>query len=372
MSKFDPYPMPRVEDLIEKLGSAKFLTTLDLCEGYWQIPLSPENKELTAFKTPFGHYHFRVLPFGLHGAPATFQRMIDQILQGTEEFAAAYLDYIIIYSKTWVEHLQHLTEVLERIKSAGLTIRSDKCAMSKTETTYLGYKLGHAVIRPQVGKIEAIKHAEQPTSKKQVRSFLGLVGWYRRFIPHFSARAVALTNLTKKDKPNKIDWTAKCESAFKDLKDVLCKEPVLQSPNFDQPFTVHTDASEYGLGAVLLQGQSGDLQPIAYISRKLLPRETRYSTVEKECLAVKWALDSFRYYLLGRKFTLETDHRALVWLGRMKDTNARITRWFLAIQPFDFEVLYQTGPENCGADFLSRTSQGVSKGRGRKCHGATP
>ncbi len=213
VSKFDPYPMPRVDDLIEKLGSAKFLTTLDLCKGYWQIPLSPESKELTAFKTPFGHYHFRVLPFGLHGAPATFQRMIDQILQGTEKFAAAYLDDIIIYSKTWEEHLQHLTEVLERIKSAGLTIRPDKCAMSKTETTYLGYKLGHGVIRPQVGKIEAIKHAERPTSKKQVRSFLGLVGWYRRFIPHFSARAVALTNLTKKDKPNKIDWTAECEGA---------------------------------------------------------------------------------------------------------------------------------------------------------------
>ncbi len=245
VSKFDPYPMPRVDDLIEKLGSAKFLTTLDLCKGYWQIPLSTESKELTAFKTPFGHYHFRVLPFGLHGAP--FQRMIDQILQGTEEFAAAYLDDIIIYSKTWEEHLQHLTEVLERIKSAGLTIRPDKCAISKTETTYLGYKLGHGVIRPQVGKIEAIKHAERPTSKKQVRSFLGLVGWYRRFIPHFSARAVALTNLTKKDKPNKIDWTAECESAFKDFKDVLCKEPVLQSPNFDQPFTVQTDASEYGL-----------------------------------------------------------------------------------------------------------------------------
>ncbi len=246
VSKFDPNLMPRVDDLIEKLGSAMFLTTLDLCKGYWQIPLIPESKEITAFKTPFGHYHFRVLPFGLHGAPASFQRMIDQILQGTEEFAAAYLDDIIIYSKTWVEHLQHLTEVLES------TIRPDKCAMSKTETTYLGYKLGHGVIRPQVGKIEAIKHAERPTSKKQVRSFLGLVGWYRHSIPHFSARAVALTNLTKKDKPNKMDWTAECESAFKDLKDVLCKEPVLQSPNFDQPFTVHTDASEYGLGAVLL------------------------------------------------------------------------------------------------------------------------
>lgn len=137
--------MPRVDDLIEKLGSAKFLTTLDLCKGYWQIPLNSDSRELTAFKTPFGHYHFRVLPFGLHGAPATFQRMIDQILRGTEKFAAAYLDDIVIYSETWEEHLQHLTEVLARIKSAGLTIRPAKCAIAKKETTYLVYKLGHGV-----------------------------------------------------------------------------------------------------------------------------------------------------------------------------------------------------------------------------------
>lgn len=324
------------------------------------MPLSPDSKEFTAFKTPFGHYQFRVLPFGLHGAPATFQRMIDQILRGTEGYAAAYLDDIIIYSRTWQGHLIHLKEVLTLIKNAGLTIRSDKCTIAKAETCYLGHVLGHGVIRPQVGKVEAIKQAERPVTKKQVRSFLGLVGWYRRFIPNFSEKAVALTELTKKNKPNKLNWTADCERAFMDLKDALCEKSVLQSPEFDQVFTVQTDASQVGLGAVLLQGEQGHLRPIAFVSRKLLPRETRYSTVEKECLAVKWALDSFRYYLMGRRFKLETDHRALVWLGRMKDTNARITRWFLALQPFDFEVVYRTGSENCTADFLSRTPRMVS------------
>lgn len=365
VSKFDPYPMPRVDDLVERLGRAKYLSTLDLCKGYWQVPLKPECKELTAFKTPFGHFQFRVLPFGLHGAPATFQRMMDQILQGTEMFAAAYLDDIIIFSQSWEEHLRHLQEVLKRIKTAGLTIRSDKCALAKAETQYLGYVLGHGVVRPQVGKIEAIKNAERPVTKKQVRPFLGLVGWYRRFVPNFSARANVLTNLTKKCHPNKVNWTMDCEMAFQDLKDSLCKEPVLQSPNFEQMFTVQTDASEHGLGAVLLQGEQGQLRPIAYISRKLLSRETKYSTVEKECLAVKWALDSLRYYLLGRKFRLETDHRALAWLGKMRDTNARITRWFLAIQPFDFDVLYRAGTQNCTADFLSRTPQEVSGEGGR-------
>lgn len=337
VSKFDPYPMPRVDRLSERLGRAKYLSTLDLCKGYWQVPLKPECKELTAFKTPFGHFQFRVLPFGLHGAPATFQRMMDQILQGAEMFAAAYLDDIIIFSQSWEEHRGHLQEVLKRIKTAGLTIRPDKCALAKAETQYLGYVLGHGVVRPQVGKIQAIKNAERPVTKKQVRSFLGLVGWYRRFVPNFSARAVALTNLTKKCHPNKVNWTMDCEKAFQDLKDSLCEEPVLQSPDFEKLFTVQTDASEHGLGAVLLQGEQGHLKPIAYISRKLLPWETKYSTVEKECLAVKWALDSLRYYLLVRKFRLETDHRALAWLGQMRDNNARITRWFLAIQPFDFE-----------------------------------
>lgn len=219
VSKFDPYPMPRVDELVERLGRAKYLSTLDLCKGYWQVPLKPECKELTAFKTPFGHFQFRVLPFGLHGAPATFQRMMDQILQGTEMFAAAYLDDIIIFSQSWEEHLRHLQEVLKRIKTAGLTIRPDKCALAKAETQYLGYVLGHGVVRPQVGKIEAIKNAERPVTKKQVRSFLGLVGWYRRFVPNFSARAVALTNLTKKCHPNKVNWTMDCERAFQDLKD---------------------------------------------------------------------------------------------------------------------------------------------------------
>lgn len=166
---------------------------------------------------------------------------------------------------------------------------------------------------------------------------------------------MALTDLTKKHKPNKVVWTKDYDNAFVDLKNSLGCELVLKSPRFDQPFTLQTDASEYGLGQVLLQRQRGQLCPIVYISRKLLPRETRYPVVEKECLAVKWALDSFKNYLLGRKFTLEIDHRALTWLGRMKDTNSRIMQWFLAIQPFHFEVQYRKGPQNCTADFLSRT-----------------
>ncbi|KAG1926090.1 gag-pol fusion protein [Pimephales promelas] len=282
ISKFDSYPMPRIEELIERLGNAKYLSTVDLCKGYWQVPLSSSSKELIAFRTPWGLHHFKTMPFGLHGAPPTFQRLMDQVLHGLSDFMSAYLDDIVIFSETWEEHLKHLQMVLRRIQEAGLTINPDKCALAKKEIEYLGYVVGNGVIWPQVGKVQAIKSFTLPKTKKQM------------------------------------------------------------------------DASGVGLGAVLLQGEVGNYHPVAYISRKLFPREMRYSTIEKECLAVKWALDSLRYYLLGRHFTLETDHRALQWLNNMKDTNARITCWYLSLQPYRFTILHRPGRENLTADFLSR------------------
>ncbi|XP_076844741.1 uncharacterized protein LOC143489530 [Brachyhypopomus gauderio] len=355
VSAFDPYPMPRADELVERLGRAKFLTTLDLCKGYWQVPLSDTARELTAFRVPSGLYHFVVMPFGLHGAGATFQRLMDEVLKGTEGFAAAYID-VVIYSTSWDEHVQHMQVVLQKIAEAGLTVNPSKCCLAKDSVSYLGYILGGGVIRPQVDKVEAVRRTPVPTTKRRVRSFLGLVGWYRRFIPDFSNRAAPLTNLTKKDKPQKVKWTEECDVAFNDLKQCLCAEPVLCSPDFEKQFVVQTDASGHGLGAVLLQGDADARRPILFISRKLFPREMNYSTVEKEALAVKWALDSLKYYLMGSDFILETDHRALQWMQRMKDTNARITRWYLSLQPFKFQVRYRKGTQNVPADFLSRPS----------------
>ena len=353
-SQFDAYPMPRLEDLIERLGKARYITTLDLCKGYWQVPMADGAKPYTAFRTPQGLFQFTVMPFGLQGAPATFQRLMDQVLEGTGAFAAAYLDDIAIYSATWEQHLEHVREVLHRLHQAGLTIQPKKCALAQQEVHYLGYVLGRGVIRPQKGKVDAVRDCATPQTKKDVRSFLGLAGWYRRFISNFATRAAPLTDLTRKSGSNSVPWEEVHERAFRDLKGALLCEPVLQSPDFDKHFTVQTDASGVGLGAVLLQGEAEDQRPVAYISRKLFPRETRYSVVELECLAVKWALDTFKYYLLGREFTLETDHRALQWLGKMKDSNARVTRWFLSLQPFRFEVKYRAGKLNPVADFLSR------------------
>ncbi|KAI4897040.1 hypothetical protein NFI96_014401, partial [Prochilodus magdalenae] len=359
VSAFDPYPMPRADELIERLGKAKVLSTLDLCKGYWQVPLSQSSRKLTAFRTPSGLYHFLTMPFGLHGSAATFQRLMDKVLRGTEGFAAAYIDDVVIYSSSWEEHLRHLSIVMRKITEAGLTANPSKCHLALGEVSYLGYILGGGQIRPQVDKVEAVKATPQPSTKRRVRSFLGLVGWYRRFIPNFATKATALTDLTKNDQPQRVKWTENCEHSFNELKNALCEEPVLASPDFSKPFIVQTDASGSGLGAVLLQGEGEDRKPILYISRKLFPREVKYSTIEKEALAIKWALDSLKYYLLGNDFVLETDHRALQWIRRMKDSNARITRWYLSLQPYRFDIVYRKGSQNVIADYLSRHWEGV-------------
>ncbi|KAM4549940.1 uncharacterized protein V3H82_019144 [Fundulus diaphanus] len=362
LSEFDAYPMPRIDDLLEKIGRARFITTLDLCKGYWQVPLEPSSRPYTAFQTPAGLFQFTVMPFGLHGAPATFQRLMDRVLQGCGDCSAAYLDDVVIFSDTWEQHLQHLERVLGKIEQAGLTLNPAKCQWAKEEAQYLGYRLGRGEVRPQVDKVDAIRSCPRPRTKKEVRSFLGLAGWYRRFVPQFATIAAPLTALTEKAQRNPVVWSEDCETAFQTLKTCLCSSPVLRSPDFNQRFLVQTDASAVGLGAVLAQGDPGEERPVLYLSRKLLPRETRYSTVEKEGLAIKWALESLRYYLLGREFDLETDHRALIWMNSMKDHNSRLTRWYLALQPFRCQIRHRAGKTNVVADYLSRLPHVVNLG----------
>ncbi len=362
VTKFDAYPTPRISDLTDRLGTSKFLTTIDLSKGYWQIPLTQRSRELTAFKTQWGLFHFKVLAFGLHGAPASFQRLMDQVLQGLT-FTAAYLDDIVIYSDTWEQHMQHIREVLQRLQEAGLTVNPRKCAIAKAETEYLGFVIGKGVIKPQVGKVQAIEGCPQPRTRKELRSFLGMAGFYNKFIPSFSSRAAVLTDMVGSRSPNQLRWTREAEAALQDIRTALSKDSVLHNPDFNQSFILQTDASDRGLGAVLLQGGPNARRPVAFLSRKLFPREVRYSIVEKECLAVKWALDSLKYYLLGREFILETDHKALLWLQRMKDTNSRITRWYLAMQPFRFSIQHVPGKENLTADYLSRCASDVPEGR---------
>ena len=355
VARYDAYPMPRVDEMIDRLGSARYLSTLDLARGYWQVPVKEDSRPMTAFATPYGLYQFRVMPFGLSGAPATFQRLMDEVLRGLDDFSAAYLDDIVIYSNTWEDHLQHLQTVLQSLQGAGLTAKPSKCQFGMFHCRYLGHVVGSGKVRPEQDKMQAVEAFPTPRTKKEVRTFLGLTGYYRRFIPDYAAKAVDLTDLTKKAAPTRVLWTPDCNQAFVNLKHALCSSPVLRSPNFSRPFILQTDASERGIGAVLSQrSDMGEEHPVAFYSRKLLPREEKYSTIEKECLAIKAACWSFRVYLLGRPFVVQTDHRALEWLDRMKESHSRLTRWNLSLQAFNFTVNYRTGKENGNADALSR------------------
>ncbi|MGH0165619.1 UNVERIFIED_CONTAM: hypothetical protein FKN15_049248 [Acipenser sinensis] len=354
ISKFDAYPMPRVDELLDRLGGARLISTLDLTKGYWQIPLTHSSQEKTAFSTPDGLFHFQTMPFGLHGAPATFQRLMDQVLAPHQQYAAAYIDDVVIFSSTWREHIIRLSAVLQSLREAGLTANLGKCAFGKQETQYLGFLMGNGRVKPIASKVQALVETAIPRTKPQVRSLLGLAGYYRRFIPEYATIVNPLVELTKKTAPKIVRWTGECQGAFDTIKRRLCQAPALISPDFSKEFILQTDASQIGLGAVLSQQVDGVEHPIIYMSKKLAPREINYSVIEKECLAIKWATHALRYYLLGRSFTLVTDHAPLRWLHTMKDNNARITRWYLALQPFHYTVKHRAGKEHQNADFFSR------------------
>ena len=354
VSVFDAYPMPRIDDILGTVGAACFISTLDLSRGYCQIPLSKASCDKTAFTMPFGLFEFVTMPFGLHGAPATFQRCMDSILGGLPG-VLAYLDDIVVFSTSWEDHLAHLAQVLARLRDAGLTVKPKKCCLAMVQTTFLGHLIGEGQVRPDPAKIEVVASWPEPKCKKQVHSFLGPAGYYRRFIPQFVTAAAPLTALTMKAQPSIIHLSGSSREAFLSLKAKLTSAPVLHSPDFRREFVLYTDASDVGLGAVLSQMDvEGHDHPVAFASRQLLDRERRYATIEKECLALKWAILKFAPYLLGRRFRLITDHRPLQWIAQHSSGNARVARWAIPLQPFAFSVQYRAGSSNGNADALSR------------------
>ena len=218
VSKFDAYPMPRINEMLDSIGDATYITTLDLAKGYWQVPMDKRDREKTAFSSPLGLMQFTVMPFGLSGAPATFQRLMDQTLRGLNEFLGVYLDDIVIYSHTWEEHLHHIEEVLKRLKDAGLTWKLAKCEFGAAECIYLGHCIGRGGVRPEESKILAMEQIPPPRTKKDVRAFLGAARYYRRFIRDFATIAEPLTRLTQKDQPSEVKWTKEADRAFTTLK----------------------------------------------------------------------------------------------------------------------------------------------------------
>ena len=319
------------------------------------MPVAPEHRKKTAFVTSYGLYQFKRMPFRLKGAPATFQRMMDWIVRELQPYTSAYIDNLVIFSETWEEHLEHLRVVLGRLQQAGLTIKLSKCQFGMDHCVYLGHVVGKGVVIPELSKLRAVEAFAVPETKTEVRAFLGMTGYYRRFIANYAEIASPLTDLVKKSAPNKVLWSDGCNSAFNTLKKLLCSSPVLSSPDFSREFILQTDASDRAVGAVLSQvNEIGEEHPVGYFSRKLLPREERYSTIEKECLAIKRGVEAFSVYLVGRDFVIQTDHRALQWLNSLKDSNSRLTRWSLTLQAYSFSVRHRPGTTNSNADALSR------------------
>jgi transposase InsO family protein len=351
----DRYPLPNQQDIFRQIGSAKYFTTMDLMSGFWQIAIKPEHRHKTAFITTRGLYEFLVMPFGLCNAPSTFQRMMDRIIKPEyRSFIQTYIDDIILYSKTFSEHIKHISVLHQILRENKLTVKLSKCHFSQNSVKFLGHVLSEGIIKPNPEKIEAIEKWQLPKDSSAVRSFLGAVGWYRKFIPHFAELAVPLIKLTKKNVVFKFD--NECEKSFEILRKALITEPVLKQADINKDYMLETDASDKAISAVLLQEDSnGDKHPIAYASKTLNPAQINYSTSEKECLALVWGLEHFNSYIEGHSFTCLTDHRALTYLiGSKESNNQRLTRWILRLQPYNLKVKYVKGTDNNTADLLSR------------------
>ena len=287
------------------------MTTIDLTKGYWQVPLDEDARIKSAFVTPFGHFQFNTLPFGLKNSGPAFQRLVEKVLKGLQ-FATAYIDDIVIHSDSWENHMAHIKQVLKRLQDARLTAKPKKCKFGMSRTEYLGFVIGQGKVSPKQGKIQGIQSFVRPTTKTGVRSFMGMANYYRGVIPNFAQITAPLSDLLRKNMPNTIVWNEDCENSFCELKKALSKEPVLHLPDYSKTFFVQTDASDKAIAGILSQRtDDGKEYPIAYRSRKLSIREQYWPTVEKECLAIVWAISQFEYYIWGRKFVVETDHKPL-------------------------------------------------------------
>lgn len=353
---FDAEPIPNPDELFCQLAKDKFFTKIDLTKGYWQFFIKPEDRFKTAFQTPFGLYQWIKLPFGLVNAPAFFARMMRKL--NLEQMSSLnFFDDILVHSKNFENHLKDVSDVLNKLSKFGITARPTKLHAGFTELEFLGHIIGNAIQKPSPSKVEKILKISVPKSKKQVRSLLGLLGYYRRYIQNFSTLTKPLSDLTKDDKSKSIKWDENCIQAVNNLQMLFSSYPILMLPDLSKPFTLRTDASGFGIGAVLLQEHDDVLHPVIYASRKLLDRETRYSTIERECLAIVWAIQKLQRYLSFTHFVLQTDHRPLTYLNSSRLKNSRLMRWSLALQEFNFDVKPISGTMNQLADLLSRSNQ---------------
>ena len=354
------FPIPRIDDLHDRLGKAKYFTKLDLHSGYHQIPIRPGDEYKTAFTSRYGTYEFLVMPFGLTNAPATFQTaMTTMFTDWLDVFVIVYLDDILIYSSTQQEHLEHVRKVMDKLYQNQWYCKLKKCEFAATSVEYLGHIVSNGKISIDPDKMKAVTEWKVPFKNvTEVQSFLGLVGYYRKFIPHFSHIARHLHELTKKNIEFK--WEEKHTQAVDKLKAAIVSPDCLAIFDSERETILTTDACDSALGAVLMQKYDHGERPIAFISRALNTTEQNYSMWEKELYAVVWSIKYFRPYLLNHQFLVRTDNKPstqlLVNSALKLSTSAtnRVIRWILSLQPYSFKVEHQPGKTNVVADALSR------------------
>ena len=352
---FDCEPMPDVDALFAKLGGSKYFSKLDLSKGYYQIAMKDSDKAKTAFTTPQGQFQFKVMPFGLKTAGAIFSRIMRELLAPLHMYPIQnFMDDILVASSTWDEHVNALCALFKRLNEVNMSARPTKCALGFREVSFLGHRVSEGSVHPEEDKVSKISHAPRPETKKQVRSFLGLAGYYRKFVENYASIARPLTDLTKKSVHDPIPWEQKHQDAFDLLKGRLTSEPILILPDLSKQFVLRTDASGKNLGACLMQDQGKGLQPIAFASKKLSDTEQKYSTIEQECFAVVFGIRKFYPYLYGRQFIVETDHHPLQYMARIRPSSRRLAGWAMELQSHDFIIRSIPGKENVVSDYLSR------------------
>ena len=352
----DCHPLPRVDDTLDALAGSVWFSTLDFSNGFWQLEVAEEDREKTAFTTGQGLYQWRSMPMGLSNSPATYQRMMELVLRGLPwNICMVYLDDVLLYSDTFERHLSSLREVFSRIKAAGLKLNPSKCHLARNHVVFLGHVISQQGLQPDPKNTEKVRKWPTPQSASEVRAFVGLCSYYRRFVRNFAKHAAPLNHLMGKYVA--FEWTVDCETSFTYLKDMLSSAPIVALPDFSVPFKVFTDASKEAVGAVLAQVKEGVEHVVAYASQTLNQTQRRWSTFDRELWAVVWAVREFRHYIGLTSFTIVTDHRPLLSLRRMTldhDPTGRRGRWILELDPLNWDIVYKDGQRHMNVGALSR------------------
>ena len=358
----DPFYMTTLEEILERVGEAKVMSKLDLAKGFYQVEVEAQSQEKTAFVCPFGKFEFRRMPFGLKNAPALFQRCMEVVLHKCYKFSAPYIDDVLVFSDDPGEHAVHLRQVVQELSKSGMTVKESKCVFGMKKIEYLGHVIGGGELAVPEHRAAAMAEYRLPRTKKQLRSFLGAASYYRKFIQGYAKMSSVLSPWTAKSATSVVEWTEEGLETFKDIKVSLVNLCVLTIPSEEDVFILHSDASGAGVGATLNVRRDCVKRPVAYYSKQLQGAEQRYSATELEGLAVYRSINFFAHYLFGRRFTVITDHKALVSFLKSRVLNKRLQGWMIQLQQYDFVIEYRPGAENLDADALSRQAWESSDG----------